>query len=208
MALRNTNTWSAKDGLGDNRAGIACPNFTTPLIVADLNSLANEYPERNSRGDRVREPACGEFSLTGDPSFEFSWDQLSGHALLLKDKKPENSHQWAMVKPSLRNGLNLVYEAAGGIDLKSAYRSPDRNREIKGAKPSDAHIWGVGADMKPAGYPTGNMKEADWNRLEDLVLSRAVGAVWTETPYSSSPDHVHASFEWWPGRPEYAQKHP
>jgi hypothetical protein len=129
-------------------------------------------------------------------------------ALLLKDKKPENSHQWAMVKPSLRNGLNLVYEAAGGIDLKSAYRSPDRNREIKGAKPSDAHIWGVGADMKPAGYPTGNMKEADWNRLEDLVLSRAVGAVWTETPYSSSPDHVHASFEWWPGRPEYAQKHP
>ena len=129
MALRNTNTWSAKDGLGDNRAGIACPNFTTPLIVADLNSLANEYPERNSRGDRVREPACGEFSLTGDPSFEFSWDQLSGHALLLKDKKPENSHQWAMVKPSLRNGLNLVYEAAGGIDLKSAYRSPDFNHD-------------------------------------------------------------------------------
>ena len=97
MALRNTNTWSAKDGLGDNRAGIACPNFTTPLIVADLNSLANEYPERNSRGDRGREPACGEFSLTGDPSFEFSWDQLSGHALLLKDKKPENSHQWGVI---------------------------------------------------------------------------------------------------------------
>ena len=113
----------------------------------------------------------------------------------------DNDHDWAIVTDSLRTGIDRVYEAVGGIRLASAYRSPHVNAKIPKSAKSSAHIWGVGADMKPADALAGPMSRADWDRFEQIVKTDG-HAVWTE-PFSKSPDHVHGSFEWWPGRSEF-----
>lgn len=49
----------------------------------------------------------------------------------------------------------------------------------------------------------GNRSRPDWTNFESVLL--ASGAVWTEEPYEKSRDHVHGSFEWWPGNPKFVE---
>jgi hypothetical protein len=201
LFLPNATGWS--ENLGLNAANAASPVCGDP----DLNSLVSEYPfvkGVNSAGQSVTiKPRCSDFSRNGSGSVHFLWEELNGHVIFDANgnRRPsDNNHDWAIVKDSLRAGVDMVYEAVGGIRLAATYRSPNVNAKIPKSAKSSAHIWGVGADMKPADAPAGPMLAAAWLTFRDIV--RRGGAVWTE-PYEISKDHVHGSFEWWPGRPEY-----
>jgi hypothetical protein len=216
--LTNPTEWGSASGWttgAANAASIKCPD-------PDLTSLIAEYPRTNSKKIPLPvSPQCSDFTRNGAEGTYFSWEELSGHLVdVRRDANGEiiggtrsNPHDWAIVRDLLRDGLDRIWEATGGVRLTAAYRNPARNEHIRGAywvdkdgrrvSKSDAHIWGLGADVKPLGSGTGPMARPDWDALQAIVLAPGPGgAVWREE-FEDAPDHVHGSFDWWPGRPEY-----
>jgi hypothetical protein len=171
--------------------------------------LIAEYPRTNSKKIPLPvSPQCSDFTRNGAEGTYFSWEELSGHLVdVRRDANGEiiggtrsNPHDWAIVRDLLRDGLDRIWEATGGVRLTAAYRNPARNEHIRGAywvdkdgrrvSKSDAHIWGLGADVKPLGSGTGPMARPDWDALQAIVLAPGPGgAVWREE-FEDAPDHL------------------
>lgn len=199
----NPTGWSSAQGSQNaNRETKTCPSQDS-----DLNSLIAEYP--GTKSPHISGPIfpkCPDFVTAGADNApynrHFTWGQLSGRTLR------DNPHHWAIVKDSLSAGLDRTYEVYGGAGVRvtSVYRAPNVNAgpalRQQGSARSSAHMWGVGADIKPTNT-VGDIDPAVWDNLVDLVAASPINAVWTEPLKQSTYSHVHVSFEWWPGRPEF-----
>jgi hypothetical protein len=123
--LTNPSVWGSFRGWTTGAANAAPPQCGDP----DLTSLIAEYPGENSKKERLQiDPVCEDFAKDGAGSVKFTWNQLSGHV-------PEaigNYHQWAMVRNSLRDGLDAIWAYDSSLVLVSAYRNPKHNRVVGG----------------------------------------------------------------------------
>ncbi len=109
----------------------------------------------------------------------------------------------AMVRNSVRTGIDRVWgNVLEGVRVTSVYRSPNGNARHSTAV-SSGHIWGVAADFKYAGSPSGKMPRPQFDALRAIVLDPAQGAAVYSEEYELHGTHVHGGFECWPGRAEF-----
>jgi hypothetical protein len=112
-----------------------------------------------------------------------------------------NYHAWAIVRDSLRAGLDRLWTADDTLVLVSTYRNPAHNRAVGGIG-SDGHIWGVGVDVRPPNAPA-VLPHDRWLLLDNEVHDFGL-TVWNE-PYGhdkkkgETDTHSHGNFEYQPG---------